>query len=132
MNLLMFPPAADQPDIEELYFEFPIGSTGAVGTATRARGVASMTRNSTGDYTLTLDSGVQKIVQSHIYLVYSTVALTDSQIVRIKAETAAATSFVRFEVWTQGVGATSTSGALTDPASGAIIKGCIKVQNTAV
>lgn len=54
--MLLFPGAGSpEPEIRDVYYEAPIGATGAIGTVVRNRGIVSVSRSSAGVYVFTVD-----------------------------------------------------------------------------
>lgn len=129
MNIGQYEGLESEPGIERLFFEIPIGATGAPGTPVIQRGLnktTPLTRNSAGNYTFNLAEGCVSIPDTNINI--QTAAPT----------TAASSLDVRVVSRTPG-GATpnvviqcirSDTAAAADPASGDVIYGYIAIKNT--
>lgn len=110
-----------EKEVKELYALITFGSSGAP-TLTTGHGITSITRNSTGDYTLVLQD---KYVS--LKCVSGTFEKTTGEDIRLqmKSETVSATTkAINF--------LTLTSASATDPSSGAKLYLRIDVKNTSV
>lgn len=101
---------------------FVSGSTGAVpamssASMRRSRGIVSVTRNSTGNYTVALERGANDIVQisGHVVQTASSPSLTGAVNCHMwKNNVSAATPSYTFQV-------TTAPGVAADPASGDVV-----------
>ena len=114
-------------DIVELYGKFAVGASGAVGT-TSGKGIASVTRESAGLYTVTLSD-------SYNMLLWGSAAILDTAdsnpttvgvIARIKAEAVNASKTATFQFYAMD------DGAAADPASGSVVYIALKLRNSSV
>lgn len=129
MNMDLWPVKANEPDVNRLYFEFPVGAAGAVGTSVRQRGfldTAPFTRTSAGLYNAFMKEGVVEIVAANVDVIAAaptTVANGNLAIVKTRTANGANPGIV-FQC------VRSDTGAAADPASGDSIVGWIDVKNT--
>jgi hypothetical protein len=107
----------------DLYFEFPVGATGAVGTLVRNREISAITRLGAGNYRVSLREAWNAIMDWGINVLDATPAGTDGQNVVASVRTPGGATPV-FEFFTRQV-----SGAAADPRNGAVIVGRIRLQN---
>lgn len=107
----------------DLYFEFPVGAAGAVGTIVRNREISAITRLGAGNYRIAFREGWNAIIDWGINVMDPTPAGTDGQNVVASVRTPGGASPV-FEFFTRQV-----SGAAADPRNGATIVGRIRLQN---
>lgn len=57
--MMLFPDeGSPEPGARELYYEAPIGATGAIGTVVRNRGFTSVTRTGVGVYQFVIDPAI--------------------------------------------------------------------------
>jgi len=110
-------------NLVDLYFEYPIGATGAVGTAVRNRYI-TMTRLGAGNYRLALDGAPNALMAHDIKIIDATPAATDGQYAIVSVRTLGATSSPVVEFFTY-----QQNGTAADPRSGAVISGWLRVQN---
>lgn len=115
-------------DVVELFCDITIGATGAVSSAS-GKGITSVARSSAGQYLVTLSDRYNKLMWAHAALLDT--ADSDPSTVgvftRIKSESVNSTAHtVTFQCFT------GDDGAAADPASGAVLKLCIKLRNSSV
>lgn len=109
-----------EKEVKELYANISIGGTGAP-TIVSALGVASITRNGAGDYSMVLSDNYASL--KFFNCMHLSSSAQDLQY-QLYSETVASTKIVRFLCLT---GATPT-----DPASGKVLRIKLDVKNTTV
>ncbi len=109
-----------EKEIKDLYAKVTVAGTGAP-TLVTPTGIASIVRNGTGDYTLTLQD-------KYMQLKFAQVTFLDASgqdlRAQIKAEDVAGAKTIRF--------LTLTGASATDPASGQTMLIKVEVKNTSV
>lgn len=128
-NRSFLPPLGHlEVDVVELFGSITIGSTGAVSSSS-GKGISSVTRDSTGKYTIALSD------RYNSFLFASAVILDDTNSdpvtvgvqPRLYAEAVNnATPTIAFQFYNH------TNGAVADPASGAVVYFSIKLRNSSV
>lgn len=95
-----------EPGVVCLFCEFPVGASGAVGAFVRNNGFSKVVRNSTGDYTATLDTPCRAImmVSGQIEIAASAAGAGDGTIFQLISRTptatvATATPTINFRAW---------------------------------
>lgn len=101
-----------EPMVVELYAKVSIGAAGAP-TIVSAKGIASVVRNSAGDYTINLQDTYQKLLDADMISIVATVPA--SPVMSVKLDSSAILAAPLVEV------VMSTGGVATDPASGEIL-----------
>jgi hypothetical protein len=128
MNIGQYEDLASEPGIERLYFEIPIGATGAPGTAVRLRGLnrtTPLTRTGVGVYTLNLAEGVDSIVDWNIQT--QSAGITNTTALRSVVTTrtpSGASPLVGFTM------VNTATGAATEITSGDTLVGYVAIKNT--
>lgn len=115
-------------DVVELFGNFAVGSTGAVGT-TVGKGITSVTRNSTGQYTILLDGTYNAFLwgAAGIMSTADSDPATVGVLARLEAQTVAtSTPTVVIQFYALD------DGAVADPASGAVVYFTLKLRNSSV
>lgn len=109
-----------EKEVKDLYMKVSIGSSGAP-TAVSKYGIASIARNSAGDYTITLEDKYASLKYFEVIHLASSAQDLNYQIV---AEDVLSAKTIRFLCL--------TSASATDPASGSTLLIKIEVKNTTV
>ena len=107
----------------DLYVEFPVGATGAVGTAVRSRYITAITRLGAGNYRLALDGSVDAILEDTLRIFDVTPGATDGQVIIPSVRTVGATSSPVYEFFCY-----QQNGTAADPRNGASIFGRLRVR----
>lgn len=108
----------------DLYFEFPVGAAGAVGTSVRNREISAITRLGAGNYRLALVAGWNALMAHSINVIDATPAATDGQKAIISVRTlGTSTPVIEFFTYT------GSTGVPADPRNGAVISGWLRLQN---
>jgi len=108
--------------VVDLFAKVAVGSSGAA-TVTRAQGVASVVRNSAGNYTVTLQDKYNALLNSSITLITPTGAPAAPQAWVVSEDVAGAkTIIVQF----------AAAGVATDPASGESFMVKLSLSNTSL
>lgn len=111
-----------EPGRVQLFAEVAIGATGAPTlTAAKSRGIASITRNSAGVYTVVLQDVYNRMFHARVTFKVSG-GLPAAPVVGIDSETVASTKTLKFVC--------STGGVATDPASGETMLIKIDLKNS--
>ncbi len=119
-----YPEQAKQLNVVSLFCKATIGSTGAPTLVTDySKGIALITRNDTGDYTIALSEPYTGLLSVHPMLLDATDRDLTFQII---AEDVASSSAPYVKI---GAHAAATP---TDPASGSILYVEIKLRNSSV
>jgi hypothetical protein len=114
-------------DVVGLYGSITFGSTGAV-SASSGKGIASVVRNSAGNYTITLDDSYQALLWAGVTLLHS--ASSDPSTVGVEWRVASADVLSAKTVVIQSFA--SDDGAAADPASGAQVLLKFDLRNSTV
>jgi hypothetical protein len=111
-----------EKEVKELYCKISIGSSGAPTLVSGSSyGMASITRNSAGDYTLVLQDNYVSL--KFVEAIFLSSTAQDIR-VQLKSETVSTTKQINFM--------TLTGASATDPSSGQVLLLKIEVKNTSV
>lgn len=108
----------------DVYFEFPVGATGAVGTAVRSREISAITRLGAGNYRIALRESWNALLDHSINVIDATPGATDGSRANISVRTLGATSSPVIEFFTY-----QSNGTVADPRNGAVVSGRLRLQN---
>lgn len=109
--------------VVHLYAKVAIGSTGAPTLSTaNSKGIASITRNTTGDYTITLQDTYKKLLSFQLVFLDAS-GLPDAPLYGLDDSTDVTTKTVRFVTC-------SATGTAADPASGETMFVKIELSNS--
>lgn len=117
-------------DVCQLYGNFAVGATGAVGTLT-AKGVTSVTRNSAGNYTILLDDNYNAVLWADAIILDATTSDPTTVGVACKLVSADAQAAGGGMVVIQFY-STATPGTVEDPRSGAVVYFKVDVRRSSV
>lgn len=121
-----------EQDLVTIYGRFVVGSTGAVTSGTvKGGGIASVVRNGTGDYTITLQDQFNKLMEAKVWFAS---ASGNSGIATTEAYNATPANF-QSDFQTNKAVAVKTldfAGSAANPASGAYCYFKLVVKNTSV
>lgn len=109
-----------EQEVKGLFADVAIAAAGAP-TLTRGTGIASISRNSAGDYSITLSDTYNRLMHCNVMQLVATAQDANWQIV---SETVASTKIIRVRCLTAGVA--------TDPSSGSRLFVKIDVKNSSV
>lgn len=129
-NRLFIPPLGSlEVGVVKLWCSITVGATGAVTTSS-GKGIASVTRNSAGNYTVALSDTYNSLLHASWSLLHS--ASSDPATVGVFMRTAsqAVSSGTAPAVVLQCF--TGDDGAAADPASGAVITAEFTLKNSSV
>lgn len=108
--------------VVNLFAQVAIGASGApTMNAAKSKGVKSIARNGAGDYTLTLQDSYYALLGFDLSFVVATVPASPNVSIKTDSVTSVPGS-IRFIC--------STGGVATDPASGEIMKICVRLSNS--
>lgn len=108
----------------DIYFEFPVGAAGAVGTVVRNREMGTPSRLGAGNYRIPLSGGWNALLAHSINVIDATPAATDGQKAIISVRTlGGATPVIEFFTYS------GSTGVPADPRNGAVISGWLRLQN---
>lgn len=117
-------------EVVNLYAKVTIGATGAPTlVAASSKGIASITRNSTGEYKVTLSDKYNALLWGAAGLITTTASDATSVGIGSRLEVdsvTAATPYVQFQFYALD------DGAAADPASGAVVLIKLELKNTTV
>lgn len=116
-------------EVVHIYAKATIGATGAPTLVSAAsKGVASIARNSAGQYTLTLSDKYNSLLWGNVALVSTadSDAATVGVAFRLEAEDVVSAKTVQFQAHNMA------DGAVADPASGAVLLIKLELKNTSV
>lgn len=114
--------------VVDLFVSVAIGSSGAPTLdTTNSKGIASITRNGTGDYTVTLQDSVNRLLQATC--VFDTTgasgAVPAAPIMAVKAQSVTSAKTVRLLF-------ADVAGAAADPAEGEVVLVHLILKNSSV
>lgn len=111
-------------NLVDIYFEFPTGAAGAVGTLVRNREISGITRLGAGNYRLSLAAGWNALLAHAINVIDATPGAADGTHAIISVRTLGGSTPV-IEFFTYRV----DTGAAADPRNGAVVSGWLRLQN---
>ncbi len=114
-------------DCVSLYCKFVVGATGAVGTTT-GKGVTSVTRDSTGQYTVLLADTYNTFLWGAAAILTTTSSdpATVGVLARLEAEAVATSKTVQFQFYALD------DGAVADPFETAVVYIKLELRNSSV
>lgn len=108
----------------DIYGEFPVGATGAVGTVVRNRELGTIARLGVGNYRIPLREGWNALMDHSINVIDATPGAADGTHAIISVRTLG-TGAPLIEFFTYRV----DTGAAADPRSGAVVSFRFRLQN---